>query len=91
MTCRMHVNALSLQVVILVGDLTYADNYFTNGTLRPPGTLPKAYQETYQPRWDAWGRFVEPLASQVDAQTLIYCPVSSNFDMGGVAGPHRDL
>ncbi|EIE18216.1 Metallo-dependent phosphatase [Coccomyxa subellipsoidea C-169] len=48
-------------VVLLVGDLTYADNYFTNGTLRPPMTPPKAYQETYQPRWDAWGRFVEPL------------------------------
>ena len=59
------------QVVLLVGDLTYADNYFTNGTLRPPMTPPKAYQETFQPRWDAWGRFVEPLASQVIASSVL--------------------
>jgi hypothetical protein len=54
----------TLQVVILVGDLTYADNYHVNGSVRvlPPMT---PYQETYQPRWDAWGRFIEPLAAQV--------------------------
>lgn len=47
-----------------MGDLTYADNYYPNGTVRTLRSQ-KPYQETYQPRWDAWGRFVEPLTSQV--------------------------
>ncbi len=53
-----------LQVAILVGDLTYADNYHVDGRQRllPPTT---PYQETFQPRWDAWGRFTEPLAAKV--------------------------
>lgn len=73
-----------------MGDLAYADNYFTNGTLRPmtpPKTPPKKYQETYQPRWDTWGRFVEPLASQVDA----HFPHNLFFPMWRLRGLSRDL
>ena len=52
------------QVVLLVGDLTYSDSYHTNGALRFPEPPTTTYLETYQPRWDAWGRMLAPLASQ---------------------------
>ena len=53
-----------MQAVLLVGDLTYSDAYHTNGILRHPDPPTTPYQETYQPRWDAWGRMMAPLASQ---------------------------
>ena len=48
------------QVVVLVGDLSYADQYTEHGTreLREAET-------SYPPRWDAWGRFMQPLAAHV--------------------------
>lgn len=54
----------AVQAVLLVGDLTYSDSYHTNGILRHPDPPTTPYQETYQPRWDAWGRMMAPLASQ---------------------------
>ena len=54
----------AVQVVLLVGDLTYSDSYHTNGALRFPEPPTTTYLETYQPRWDAWGRMLAPLASQ---------------------------
>ena len=54
------------QVVLLVGDMAYADNYWPNGTVRPPATnLTTYWHPTYPPRWDSWHRFVQPLASKV--------------------------
>ena len=52
------------QVVLLVGDLTYSDAYHSNGVLRHPHPPTTPFQETYQPRWDAWGRLMAPLASE---------------------------
>jgi hypothetical protein len=66
---------LEMQVVILVGDLTYADNWRPDGTLRPPDAPPLPYQETFQPKWDAWGRFTEQLAAQVTLLWLHACNV----------------
>lgn len=57
------------QAVLLVGDLTYSDSYHTSGILRHPDPPTTPYQETYQPRWDAWGRMMAPLASQARANT----------------------
>lgn len=46
-------------LVLMVGDLTYADLYVTNGTGSSSysQTFPDTpIHETYQPRWDLWGR-----------------------------------
>ena len=52
--------------MLLVGDMAYADNYFPNGTLRPlDAPVTTDWHPTYQPRWDSWARFVQPLASKV--------------------------
>ncbi len=60
----------AVQAVLLVGDLTYSDSYHTNGILRHPDPPTTPYQETYQPRWDAWGRMMAPLASQASQYRL---------------------
>ena len=49
-----------MQVVILVGDFSYADNYAEDGS-----SSPRLVPTTFPPRWDAWGRLIQPLASQV--------------------------
>ncbi|GAB4821362.1 hypothetical protein N2152v2_008408 [Parachlorella kessleri] len=46
-----HLMANNPQLVWLIGDLTYADQYITNGT--------------YQPRWDTWGRLIEQSGAYV--------------------------
>ncbi|CAL5415345.1 unnamed protein product [Camellia sinensis] len=47
-------------IVLMVGDLTYANNYQTTGGKGASCfscAFPNApIRETYQPRWDAWGR-----------------------------------
>lgn len=55
-------------LIVLVGDVSYANLYLTNGT----GTdcyscsfSQTPIHETYQPRWDYWGRFMQPLLSKV--------------------------
>uniref|UniRef100_A0A1D1ZTK8 Purple acid phosphatase n=1 Tax=Auxenochlorella protothecoides TaxID=3075 RepID=A0A1D1ZTK8_AUXPR len=57
------------QVIFHMGDLSYSDDYLTTGTLfpwvlnvTPPVWTPP---QTYQPRWDMWGRLVTPLVSHV--------------------------
>ena len=59
----------AIQVVLLVGDLTYSDAYHTNGVLRHPHPPTTPYQETYQPRWDSWGRMMSSLAAKVNLST----------------------
>ena len=51
-----------LQLVILVGDLSYSDTYAENG--RHLAEDPRTVPTTYEPRWDTWGRFVQPLAAK---------------------------
>ncbi|KAK4752446.1 hypothetical protein SAY87_021244 [Trapa incisa] len=63
-----HLLANHPDLVLLIGDVTYADLYLTNGTGADcfacafPGT---PIHESYQPRWDYWGRFMQPLVSRV--------------------------
>ncbi|KAL7081330.1 hypothetical protein ACP275_14G033400 [Erythranthe tilingii] len=61
-------------VVLVVGDLTYANQYRTTG-----GKGASCYsckfpdspiRETYQPRWDGWGRFMQPLTSRVPMMVI---------------------
>ncbi|XP_031111441.1 purple acid phosphatase 23 [Ipomoea triloba] len=61
-------------MVLMVGDLSYANQYLTTG-----GKGASCYscqfpdapiRETYQPRWDGWGRFMEPLTSRVPMMVI---------------------
>ncbi|XP_059307988.1 purple acid phosphatase 23 isoform X1 [Lycium ferocissimum] len=61
-------------MILMVGDLTYANQYLTTG-----GKGASCYscqfpdapiRETYQPRWDGWGRFMEPLISRVPMMVI---------------------
>ncbi|KAL6992509.1 Purple acid phosphatase 15 [Sarracenia purpurea var. burkii] len=55
-------------LVLLVGDASYANLYLTNGTGSDCYSCSFAQtpiHETYQPRWDYWGRFMQPLVSNV--------------------------
>ncbi|KAG2255513.1 purple acid phosphatase 23 isoform X4 [Brassica napus] len=61
-------------LVVIVGDLTYANQYRTTGGKGASCfscSFPDApIRETYQPRWDAWGRFMEPLISKVPMMVI---------------------
>ncbi|CAH2059741.1 unnamed protein product [Thlaspi arvense] len=65
-------------LVVLIGGFSYADTYLANKTKldcsschcdqngTSSGCDPCYYnRETYQPRWDYWGRFMEPLMANV--------------------------
>uniref|UniRef100_A0A6N2LCZ0 Purple acid phosphatase n=2 Tax=Salix viminalis TaxID=40686 RepID=A0A6N2LCZ0_SALVM len=63
-----HVISNDPQLALLVGDVTYANLYLTNGTGSDcySCSFPDSpIHETYQPRWDYWGRFMQPLVSKV--------------------------
>ncbi|MBA0617774.1 hypothetical protein Godav_027194, partial [Gossypium davidsonii] len=60
-------------LVLLVGDVSYANLYRTNGTGSdcydcsfPETTI----HETYQPRWDYWGRFMQSLISRTPIMVI---------------------
>nr|DAD36965.1 TPA_asm: hypothetical protein HUJ06_007606 [Nelumbo nucifera] len=61
-------------MVLMVGDLSYANQYLTTGDKGVPCfscAFPDApIRETYQPRWDGWGRFMEPLISRVPMMVI---------------------
>lgn len=55
-------------LVLLIGDVSYANLYLTNGTGSDCYSCSFPHtpiHETYQPRWDYWGRYMEPLISEV--------------------------
>lgn len=56
-------------MILMLGDLSYANQYRTTGGKGASCfscAFPDApIRETYQPRWDGWGRFMEPLISKV--------------------------
>lgn len=62
-----HVIVNDPSMILMVGDLTYANQYLTTGGKGASCyscAFPDApIRETYQPRWDGWGRFMEPLIS----------------------------
>lgn len=67
-TTISHVISNKPQLALLVGDVTYANLYLTNGTGCDcySCSFPNSpIHETYQPRWDYWGRFMQPLVSKV--------------------------
>jgi hypothetical protein len=65
-TTISHVISNKPQLALLVGDVTYANLYLTNGTGCDcySCSFPNSpIHETYQPRWDYWGRYACSLIS----------------------------
>lgn len=63
-----HLMGNQPDLVLLVGDVSYANMYLTNGTGSDCYSCSFSntpIHETYQPRWDYWGRFMQPLISRV--------------------------
>ncbi|KAK9146003.1 hypothetical protein Sjap_005906 [Stephania japonica] len=63
-----HLQENNPDLILLVGDVTYANLYLTNGTGADcySCSFPQTpIHETYQPRWDFWGRYMQPLISKV--------------------------
>ncbi|KAM5569508.1 hypothetical protein ABKV19_016832 [Rosa sericea] len=52
-------------LLLLVGDVSDANLYFTNGTADHC-----FHEQTYQPRWDYWGRYMQPLVSKVPVMVV---------------------
>ncbi|XP_022758673.1 purple acid phosphatase 15 [Durio zibethinus] len=62
-----HLTTNNPDLVLLIGDVTYANLYLTNGTGSDCYDCSFPYtpiHETYQPRWDYWGRFMQSLISK---------------------------
>ncbi|KGN56766.1 purple acid phosphatase 23 [Cucumis sativus] len=61
-------------LILMIGDLVYANQYLTTGGKGASCfscAFPDApIRETYQPRWDAWGRFMEPVISRVPMMVI---------------------
>ncbi|EPS72247.1 purple acid phosphatase, partial [Genlisea aurea] len=63
-----HMRSNEPDLVLLLGDVSYANLYLTNGTgsdCYSCSFSDTPIHETYQPRWDYWGRFMQPLISKV--------------------------
>ncbi|KAK0606663.1 hypothetical protein LWI29_002322 [Acer saccharum] len=63
-----HMITNNPDLVLLVGDVCYANLYLTNGTGADCYSCSfsnSPIHETYQPRWDYWGRYMQPLLSKV--------------------------
>lgn len=69
-----HLASNDPSLILMVGDLTYANQYLTTGGKGVPCyscAFPDApIRETYQPRWDGWGRFMEPLTSKIPMMVI---------------------
>ncbi|TKY66137.1 Purple acid phosphatase 15 [Spatholobus suberectus] len=67
-TTISHLTSNEPDLLLLIGDITYANLYLTNGTGSDcySCSFPQTpIHETYQPRWDYWGRFMQNLVSKV--------------------------
>ncbi|XP_078441004.1 purple acid phosphatase 15 [Wolffia australiana] len=68
-----HMRENRPDLILLLGDISYANLYLTNGTGSDcySCSFPETpIHETYQPRWDYWGRFMEPLVSKVPLMVI---------------------
>ncbi|XP_057958200.1 purple acid phosphatase 15-like [Malania oleifera] len=63
-----HLMSNKPDLILLIGDVCYANMYLTNGTGSNCYSCTFSQtpiHETYQPRWDYWGRYMQPLLSKV--------------------------
>ncbi|CAA7400609.1 unnamed protein product [Spirodela intermedia] len=68
-----HMRKNHPDLVLLLGDVSYANLYLTNGTgsdCYSCSFSQTPIHETYQPRWDYWGRFMEPFVSEVPLMVI---------------------
>ncbi|KAB1213725.1 Purple acid phosphatase 23 [Morella rubra] len=69
-----HVIQNDPSMILMVGDLTYANQYRTTGGKGASCfscSFPDApIRESYQPRWDGWGRFMQMLTSRVPMMVI---------------------
>ncbi|XP_054805563.1 purple acid phosphatase 23 isoform X2 [Prosopis cineraria] len=69
-----HLTYNDPSMILMVGDLTYANQYLTTGGKGASCyscAFPDApIRESYQPRWDGWGRFMESLTSEVPMMVI---------------------
>ncbi|KAL2923188.1 Purple acid phosphatase 23, partial [Bienertia sinuspersici] len=69
-----HVTLNDPSLVLMVGDMTYSDQYRTTGgegvSCFSCAFPDASVRETYQPRWDVWRRFMEPLISRVPMMVI---------------------
>ncbi|XP_076882939.1 purple acid phosphatase 15-like [Bidens hawaiensis] len=68
-----HLMQNNPDLMILVGDATYANLYLTDGTGSDCYSCSFAntpIHETYQPRWDYWGRYMQRLTSKVPIMAI---------------------
>ncbi|KAM7253238.1 hypothetical protein ACFE04_025856 [Oxalis oulophora] len=69
-----HVSQNDPSMILMVGDLCYANQYLTTGGKGAPCyscAFPDApIRETFQPRWDGWGRFMQPLTSRIPMMVI---------------------
>ncbi|XVF21375.1 hypothetical protein REPUB_Repub12eG0085100 [Reevesia pubescens] len=82
-----HLTRNKPDLVLLVGDVTYANLYLTNGTGSDcyDCSFPHTpIHETYQPRWDYWGRFMQSLISKTPIMVL-----EGNHEIEEQAGNQR--
>jgi len=61
-------------IVLFVGDLAYADDWYPNGTYSWINGMPPLETggqfKSYQPLWDTFGRLLQPLASHIPVMTI---------------------
>ncbi|KAK8957048.1 Purple acid phosphatase 23 [Platanthera zijinensis] len=73
-TTIAHLTKNNPALILMVGDLTYANQYLTTGGKGVPCfscAFPDApIRETYMPRWDGWGRFMEQLTSKIPMMVI---------------------
>ncbi|CAL5185928.1 unnamed protein product [Lathyrus oleraceus] len=69
-----HLTNNDPSMILMIGDLTYANQYRTTGGKGASCfscAFPDApIRESYQPRWDGWGRFMEPLTSKIPMMVI---------------------
>ncbi|GMH28388.1 hypothetical protein Nepgr_030231 [Nepenthes gracilis] len=69
-----HLTQNDPSLILMVGDLSYANQYLTTGG-KGASSFSRAFpdapiRESYQPRWDGWGRFMQPLISRVPMMVI---------------------
>lgn len=70
------VNNARSDIVIHIGDLSYADDWLANGTINYFNSNTVDYWSTYQPKWDSWGRLAQPMTA-----TTIYNSIAGNHEL----------
>ncbi|KAL5205737.1 hypothetical protein ABZP36_033946 [Zizania latifolia] len=84
--------AIPVAMMLLIGDVTYANLYLTNCTEADCYSFSFAkstpIHETYQPRWDYWRRYMEPVTSTIPMMVVeesgSFSPFYYSFDAGGI-------